>query len=151
MRLLGDDVDLRERVAAAHVVGRGDARDPVAEHDDALDRAVVREAAIRASDGLPGFSGSSDIVTGPCDARAAGHARVVGQAEPLERRALVVGDRRRFSIPSLTQTGSAPHTPIRQPDSIGSPPASAASSSVMPGLATTRLPSGSNVTSGAPA
>ena len=48
-------------------------------------------------------------------------------------------------------TGSAPQTPIRQPDSIGSPPASAASSSVIPGLATTRLPSGSNATSGAPA
>ena len=40
---------------------------------------------------------------------------------------------------------------MRQPDSIGSPPASAASSSVMPGFATTRLPCGSNVTSGAPA
>ena len=54
-------------------------------------------------------------------------------------------------MPSETHTGSAPHTPIRQPDSIGSPPASAASSSVMPGLATTCLPCGSNVTSGAPA
>ena len=40
----------------------------------------------------PFLSGSSATSTGPCDAAAARHPRVVGVAEALERRALVVGD-----------------------------------------------------------
>ena len=108
-------------------------------------------AAIRDSDGLAGFSGVSDMLTGPW--MRAEQAMRVFSARPsrssVERSSSVIADR--FSIPCLTHTGSAPQTPIRQPDSIDSPPASAASSSDMPGLATTRLPSGSNETSGAPA
>ena len=108
------------------------------------------KAAIRESDGLAGFSGSSFMVTGPWT-RAQQAIRVLS-AKPsrssVERSSSEIADR--CSIPSDTQTGSAPQTPMRQPDSIWSPPASAASSSVMPGLATTCLPSGANVTSGAP-
>ncbi len=56
----------------------------------------------------------------------------------------------RLPMPSLIAIGSAPHTPIRQPASICCPFASAISSTVAPGFATTREPS-SNSTSGAPA
>ena len=57
----------------------------------------------------------------------------------------------RFPMPSTTATGSAPHTPMRQPASIGMPFASATSSRVWPGATTTRWFPGANVTSGAPA
>ena len=107
--------------------------------------------AIRESVGLAGFSGVSFIVTGPWT--RAQQAMRVFSAKPsrssVERSSSEIAER--CSMPSETQTGSAPQTPIRQPDSICSPPASAASSSVMPGFATTRLPSGSKETSGAPA
>src|SRR5581483_9505527 len=49
-----------------------------------------------------------------------------------------------------THTGSAPQTPIRQPDSIPVSAFSSMSSSVAPGLATSRSPLGAIVTSGLP-
>ena len=66
----------------------------------------------------------------------------------VERSSSETGER--LAIPSLTAIGSAPQTPMRQPASIVWPFASAISSTVAPGLATTRVPSATNVTSGAP-
>ncbi len=51
-------------------------------------------------------------------------------------------------MPSLTHTGSAPHTPILHPASICCSPCSAMSSSVAPGFTTSLSPLGSKVTSG---
>ena len=92
VRLLGDQVDLGHRVAAAEVVDGGHARDPVADHDDVGDRLVIREARDLAQAGRRGLVGLQRDGDGALDARAAGHAGVGREAEPLERRLLVVGD-----------------------------------------------------------
>ncbi len=92
VRLVGDDVDRGLRVAAAHVVGGRDAGDAVADHHDALDRAVVGELDARELRRLRlvGRQADGDRALHP---RAARHARVRGESEAVERRALVVGDR----------------------------------------------------------
>ena len=92
VRLVGDEVDLALGVAAAHVVGGGDARDPVAEHDYALDRAVVAHAQDLARRPLARLVRGERHRHRALDAAAARHARVLGVPEAIERRALVVGD-----------------------------------------------------------
>ena len=92
VRLLGDDVDLRERVAPADVVGGGHAGDPVAEHDDALDRAVELERGDPRERRLRRLLRLELHRHRALDARAARHARVLREAEPVERGALVVAD-----------------------------------------------------------
>ena len=100
--------------------------------------------------GPPALSGVSATDTGPLTRQQ--HAMRVLSAWPrrssVERSSSEIGER--LSIPSLTAIGSAPHTPMRQPASIDWPLASAISSTVAPGLATTRVPSATKVTSGAP-
>ena len=92
--LLGDDVDLRHRMAPADVVGGGHAGDPVAEHDHALDRAVVGERRDPRERRLGRLLGLELHRHRALDPGAARHPRGVGEAEPVERGALVVGDRR---------------------------------------------------------
>ena len=100
--------------------------------------------------GPPALSGVSATDTGPLTRQQ--HAMRVLSAWPrrssVERSSSETGER--LPIPSLTAIGSAPQTPMRQPASIVWPFASAISSTVAPGLATTRVPSATKVTSGAP-
>ena len=131
VRLAADHVDLALRVTAAHVVGGGHAGDAVADDDHARDRPVEIDAAARPRVTRLGRERHGDR---PGLIRAAQAMRVLS-ANP--RRASVLsssssgGDRQ--SPPSSTATGSAPHTPIRQPASMGWPsPSRPAPSKLIP-------------------
>jgi hypothetical protein len=96
---------------------------------------------------LAARSGLDSIVTGPWT--FAQHAMRVEAAKPsrssVARSSFVGVDR--LSMPAFTQIGSAPHTPIRQPDSIFRSEPSIISSSDWPGLATILSPLSPNVIS----
>ena len=92
-------------------------------------------------------SGVSAIVTGP-DCRRAQQAMRVLSANPRRRRVLRSSSSGalRWSMPSSTAMGSAPHTPMRQPASMAWPLRSHTSSKLKPASAPTSLASGSKRT-----
>jgi hypothetical protein len=96
MRLLGDQVDLRQGVTAAHVVGGGHAGDAVAQDDDAFDRAIEVERRDPRERGPLRLLRCQGRCHRSLHASAAGHAGVVGKPEAVERRSLVVGDPRKI-------------------------------------------------------
>ena len=159
VRLVADESELGVGQHSPELLGRGHPRDARADDDDAADRrsrggsarpqaaaagAVGRRRRRRAP-------GCGSTTTGPWMRETHAIRQSGTEAEALERPPLGRAHRRRgFPRPRGSRTGSEPHIPMRQPDSIGTWLASAMSSSLSPIFARHGRP-GSNATETSPA
>ncbi len=154
-------------MVAADVVGGRDPGDSVAQDDHPTHRRVGdgrRCLALRSDAWQPlvcfshcckrldrwfgrgrdvGLEGDHDVAEHPGGAR---HARMLGESQPLERAPLVRPGRREAVAALEDLEGSLPHTPMRQPGSIGTSAARQASSRLEPAATSNTRPSGSTVT-----